>query len=587
MINNTIARPVPASSGTEFDKKLLSQRFYLGARSLTKIGRHWDMGRYPFSQVKAFEYYTDPDIAISVGFGKETSYGAFDIDRGSPYHPANDGGAGLGVLLEALELVGIVRPVIVRSSESGGLHVYIITEKVGTWKLACLLETLVKAAGLDIAPGTLELFPNKKAWNSDYKHLRAPLQAGSYLLDIDLNIIPISQERFLTEYWDSVAAGQDMETFQRYLEGKKVRGISKLVGTQSNIAPEQTTSDQPYSEYYKKRYQSLAASLEAAGLGELIDPGSMHEWVTQALTLERLFAASPSNNRQYYRQKGLTRKYAGGWTGPGQTNEILLLISKDGYLNHGLRGDEHARFIVETARSLPGYLQYCDHQSNIEQRAGELAKAALTNAKLNAAIGEEVGPNKNVVRAQEAVQRIVDGMAALESQGILPAGIEERRKALIAHGASSKSLYKHKPLWHPRHYHPAQSPQHNTKTPTPITQNSLPSAQGVEEPITTGVSAIPVSNISTNGDANPFTDPVANLLADPVVPEQTNRSNKLSSPPSSQGGEEPITTGITAISESNNKDKEQIPSLEEVEEKYGFFSEEYRLALFSRPLSKW
>lgn len=70
-----------------------------------------------------------------------------------------------------------------------------------------------------------------------------------------------------------------------------------------------------------------------------------------------------------------------GWTGAGQTNRLLGRITMRSYIFHHvlsrgqpLSGAALIGEIVETAKALPGYQDWCQHQHEIEHRAGEWAK---------------------------------------------------------------------------------------------------------------------------------------------------------------------------------------------------------------------
>jgi len=58
-----------------------------------------------------------------VRFGKATNYLMLDIDATSAYHPSRDPFA-IGRILEALEPLGLYKPVAVSSSYSDGIHLY-------------------------------------------------------------------------------------------------------------------------------------------------------------------------------------------------------------------------------------------------------------------------------------------------------------------------------------------------------------------------------------------------------------------------------------------------------------------------------
>ncbi len=139
-------------------------------------------------------------------FGKLTNYLLIDIDINSPFHPRNDG---IDPILAAMESLGLCRYLLLRSSDSHGLHIYFpLTEPVSSWGIACAAHAALTAAGITIAGGICELFPNKKAFNAEHNGHRLPLQDGSFILDNDFRCISNAKAVFLQQ-WQLCAAGQD------------------------------------------------------------------------------------------------------------------------------------------------------------------------------------------------------------------------------------------------------------------------------------------------------------------------------------------------------------------------------------------
>ena len=146
------------------------------------------------------------NIILGKRHGKLTNYLLIDIDTGSPFHPRN---GGLKPILDAMESLGLCRYLLIRSSESGGIHIYFpLTEPVSAWGLACAAHAALTAAHVKVFGGICELFPNKKAYNAEHNGHRLPLQQGSFLLDDDFSCIGNSKAAFLQQ-WHHCAAGQD------------------------------------------------------------------------------------------------------------------------------------------------------------------------------------------------------------------------------------------------------------------------------------------------------------------------------------------------------------------------------------------
>lgn len=144
-------------------------------------------------------------IILGKRFGKLTNYLMIDVDINSPFHPRN---GGIDKILAAMEALGLCRYLLVRSSTSGGIHIYFpLAEPVSAWAIACAAHAALTAAGITIAGGICELFPNKKAFNAEHNGHRLPLQDGSFILDDDFNCIGNSKTVFLRQ-WQICAAGQ-------------------------------------------------------------------------------------------------------------------------------------------------------------------------------------------------------------------------------------------------------------------------------------------------------------------------------------------------------------------------------------------
>ena len=158
-------------------------------------------------------------IILGKRFGKLTNYLMVDVDAGSPYHPRR---GGIEVLLAAMESIGLCRYLLVRSSSSEGLHVYFpLSEAVSAYRLACAAHTALSAAGVRVAGGICELFPNKKAFNAEHNGHRLPLQAGSFILDDDFRCTNNDKGAFVQQ-WRLCAAGQDEALLDEVLTERPV-----------------------------------------------------------------------------------------------------------------------------------------------------------------------------------------------------------------------------------------------------------------------------------------------------------------------------------------------------------------------------
>ena len=165
------------------------------------------------------ESYYRRDIILGKRFGKLTNYLMIDIDINSPFHPRN---GGIDQILAAMESLGLCRYLLIRSSDSEGIHIYFpLAEPVSAWGIACAAHAALTAAGITIAGGICELFPNKKAFNAEHNGHRLPLQKGSFLLDNDFCPISNHKADFLHR-WQTAAAHQDDQVLQQALNGNAV-----------------------------------------------------------------------------------------------------------------------------------------------------------------------------------------------------------------------------------------------------------------------------------------------------------------------------------------------------------------------------
>ena len=346
-----------------------------------------------------------------VRFGAETRYCLLDIDAGSAYHPKHDPFA-ISRMVAALEPLGLVSYLICTSSYSGGLHLYFpFPNAQSSWQLAIAITTLLENAGFKLNPGQLEAFPNPRPYlvegsPSLFNAHRLPLQAGSYLLNHEFQPIWSTQQVFVQQ-WQFAQHRNDLDT-------KLLKQILKQA---------------------KRKFFRIS--------------GKADKFVND-----------------------LNAEIELGWTGPGQTNRLLGRITMRSYIFHHvlssgkpLQGATLVEDIVETARSLPGHQEWCQHQHEIEHRAKEWAKCIESshyfhygdpNGKFKAKSEEleraiEQSPTWNQQRSELTRDRIRRAIADLLETGLLPSSATTRFKALLGYKIGGGSLYRHRDLWHPNY----------------------------------------------------------------------------------------------------------------------------------------
>lgn len=402
---------------------------------------HWQTeNRYPLQPRNLWQQYLDDSVLLGLRFDKETSYLLIDLDRKSKLHPANSY-IKYKQLLGCLEEIGLCRPVPIQSSDSGGLHIYyFLSEKQPSFLLACAIKQTLEAAGFKIRAGELEIFPNCKVYSqgrpSSFNAHRLPLQAGSFLLDDSL--MPWSEDiEDLMDAADWSAGGQDYEALSGAIAVARFQKIVKFP--------------------YRQR-------------------STIDQW-----------------------RHDIEERLGEGWTGHGQTNDLLKDIACYGIVFRHLSGQALVDYIVITACQSPGYTQWCRHQHEIEQRARDWARCcegfytpyAGTPKRLNSYKQQfgteeenkviELHPNEQ--RQQETLERIRAIVAQLQATEQFPQRTSDRAMAIIAaskaqygKGVSQTTLHKpiYLPLWHPDHQEKTDTKQRVNDCPDRNTANLSP-----------------------------------------------------------------------------------------------------------------
>lgn len=300
------------------------------------------------------------------------------------------------------------------------MHLYIpLPASVSTFDLAVALKHCLASQYLFLHPGQLEVFPNVKSYGKagktvEYNAHRLPLQpgSGSTLLNEDLQPIRGNLEQFF-QSWDTAAAGQDMEE-----------------------------------------------------LGKAM---------SRARKAHRTRRASRSNKIDSWKQD-LQSEMEQGWTGYGQTNQLLKAVACYGVVFESLSGEALAHYVEEIATHCPGYSQWCRHQHEIRKRAEEWASAAENHywaLGTTPKRGRSPQGGNNIVcfnrkRAEDAQSRIKAAVSELEARGELPDGMTARMKAIAQLAKCSfTTLQKYKELWQPQEHVIAPPEPASTTLPLP------------------------------------------------------------------------------------------------------------------------
>lgn len=303
--------------------KLWGENYF---KSITKEnfqGKTWETNiRYAVEPRNVLELYRDENISVGLRFNGMTWVLVLDIDRHSEYHPYENEKE-FTRLKGVLEGIGLVRIEVVRSSHSEGLHLFIaLPYPVPSWMAAHTLHVTLANAGFQVASGQLEIFPNRKGWSEkkviNYHGLRLPLQpkSGSVVLDpITLTPEHADLNKFVEEL-KLDAQHQDMAAFKRAM---------------------------------KAAYEGF--TIGANGYVKGAYGRDISGWYNDLIV-----------------------RLTPGWTGDGQTNDLIPEAVKLFFIFKGLDGEE---LVTETAaylRQRPGYERYCGHHHNLEKRIRDWLK---------------------------------------------------------------------------------------------------------------------------------------------------------------------------------------------------------------------
>ncbi len=365
----------------------------------------WQTHAHPLPD-EAIQSALSGKCLIGVSFASITNYLLADLDRWSLYHPHYNV-IEFHRLLACLEEVGLVRPLVVRSSESEGLHIYYpLPLSVSSYYLSKTAQHALEEAGFKLSSGQLELFPNAKRYDPDgktsFRAHRLPLLKGSYLLDPQtLELYSNALPDFLSA-WKLCSEHQDSDQL-----------IASIAETKERE-----------KAYRRSRYQRGKSSQRKEG-SSLYDLSHLR------------------------------------WSGAGQTNDLLGHATWIGYAVEGLRTEESlSEWVVEWARNAPGYEEFCDHKYEIDRRCRDWARSILSRSykprrrEGMSSEGESDPPKplgmNNKERVESARSRIERAMAELMETNTLPIGVEARLFALQKLvGGSHGTYYRHRELWHP------------------------------------------------------------------------------------------------------------------------------------------
>ena len=431
--------------------------------------------RYPLSPRKLYVDWQDDDTLIGVRFGTNTAYGMLDLDKGSPYHPHRSEQKFRGIL-QALEDIGLVRPLIIQSSFSEGLHIYYpLPETVSSFALACGMKACLQSYGYEIADGVLELFPNTKAYDSEFKAHRLPLQKGSYMLNDDLEKIGNNLTRFVHIWSFMCQDSQEIDLLKEVIAEAK--------------------------ENYKPPKLSRKTD-------------DIIKW-----------------------RDDLEKQIEQGWTGKGQSNQLLYLIGKQARIFLGcVDVDAIAKYITKKARASAGFSKFCGDIHRLERKARDVAKWCLEHhfpwgSKKTQPV-DEVNTMDNATghAAKKAAtfKRLSLAVSELKNSDTMPTTIRGMAQAIAKQAkASVETLYRpeYKCLWHPEFTESSNTIQTvDSSLETPLDDVPIESTENKTESVVTQnplYEALAISETPLRGQGLPkfAKSPVTEIQAPAKLPE--------------------------------------------------------------------
>jgi hypothetical protein len=290
---------------------------------LKREGESWyTETRYLLNPRNFESYWQDPKISLGLRFASHTKFGCLDLDENSANNPLVNPKR-YRKLLKTLRKIGIKRTILIRSSSNRGVHLFFFLPKgINSFNLACALFRVLSENCFAIKSGELEIFPNTKRYKkkgegfSLFNGLRVPMQPGSGATLLD------------PETFKPVPGGA--EKFVELMNSSGDRQDFKLLKECCNTA---------------------------------------RDWYCN-------FALNKQGRAQW--QKDIEYSLKFGFTGSGQTNDILKNLANLGRVFYGSNTvPDLAKFIHERVIDLPGYQNHCGHQDEIEKRAFEWATSAI------------------------------------------------------------------------------------------------------------------------------------------------------------------------------------------------------------------
>ena len=349
---------------------------------------------------------------LAIRPNKTTNWIVLDIDQHrSPHHPDRGEGA-LEMLLDRCRVIGLSRPLQIRSSFSGGIHLWFpLPEPVETFPAALSVKKALLTSGIEsgldaefyaykepsiieLSGGVLEVFPNDKLFDSEYKAIRMPFTGQGNGLCVE-GFEVVEEPEVFRAHWEEAA--QFNQVVQSKLISKREQGCGPYNWVEDDnngrlkFVPLNWIA--PFSRRCNRRVVSAVK-----GEGPLVGPS--HEPADSPKSVEEA--------------KQLLHA---GWSGRGQTQMLQLAALMVARTEHS-QADLIADRVRELLKACPGFDEHCGHVDEIlrKQRPGRSACAKA--ACFDPVYGGSWKEKANKKRSEDAIDRALASLLRAEEEDL-------------------------------------------------------------------------------------------------------------------------------------------------------------------------
>ena len=144
-----------------------------------------------------------------------------------------------------------------------------------------------------------------------------------------------------------------------------------------------------------------------------------------------------------------------GWTGRGQTNDLLHKVAQYGRVFMGIVSiDTLINWVTDKVTELKGFTEFCGHKSDLLKRVSEWSKWVYArNFPLgNNNTGDDMATGIRAKQQADTRQRIIEASQSFNDRNDSTIPIRQMCKSIAKSvGCSQSTLYNNLALWHPEH----------------------------------------------------------------------------------------------------------------------------------------